>query len=62
MDINHNQQLQKQIDIVSNANWDFCFEIIQLWMNDIHPSDLEEYSPSRNIREYFKNKFQLQSK
>lgn len=45
--------------IQSDMQWDFVFEVLQFFMNDIEPSDLRDYSPSGNIREYFKNKYKL---
>lgn len=49
----------KQIRIISDARWDEVFELLQFIVNDIYPSDFDEYCKTGIIRDYFKNKYQI---
>lgn len=53
---------EEQQEILSNAHWDAIFELLQFLMNDIQPSDFYEFSPNGNIKQYFKNKYQVKIK
>lgn len=59
---NSDSKLEEQIEILSNAHWDAIFELLQFLMNDIQPSDFYEFSPNGNIKQYFKNKYQVKIK
>lgn len=59
---NRDSKLEEQIEILSNAHWDAIFELLQFLMNDIQPSDFYEFSPKGNIKQYFKNKYQVKIK
>lgn len=53
---------EEQQEILSNAHWDAIFELLQFLMNDIQPSDFYEFSPNGNVKQYFKNKYQVKIK
>jgi hypothetical protein len=50
---------EEQQEILSNAYWDSVFQILEFMINDIFPSDFEEISPNRDIKLYFKKKYQI---
>ena len=54
--------LEEQINIISNSHWDVIFTLLEFMMNDITPGDFDDYSKSGNIKEYFKNKYQVKLK
>ena len=49
----------EQQEILSNAHWEQVFQLLEFMINDIYPSDFDEIAPSGNVKEYFKNKYQL---
>lgn len=59
---NRDSKWEEQKEILSNAHWDAIFELLQFLMNDIQPSDFYEFSPNGNIKQYFKNKYQVKIK
>lgn len=59
---NNDGKWEEQQEILSNAHWDAIFELLQFLMNDIQPSDFYEFSPNGNVKQYFKNKYQVKIK
>jgi len=49
----------EQQDILSNAHWEQVFQLLEFMINDIYPGDFDERAPSGNVKDYFKNKYQL---
>jgi len=45
--------------ILSNAYWDYTFAMLEFMMNDVFPSDFEEFAPNGVVKDYFKNKVKI---
>lgn len=58
----NDEVINKQIEIISNARWDEVFNLLEFMVNDIFPSDFDEYCTTGIIRDYFKNKYQIKLK
>jgi hypothetical protein len=50
---------EKQKEILSDAHWEQVFQLLEFMINDIYPGDFDERAPSGNVKDYFKNKYQL---
>jgi len=46
----------------SNMYWDHVFILLEFMINDIYPDDFRKFSPNGVIRDYFKNKYNLNVK
>lgn len=49
----------EQQEILSNAHWEQVFQLLEFMINDIYPGDFDEKAPSGNVKDYFKNKYQI---
>jgi len=49
----------EQQEILSNAHWEQIFQLLEFMVNDIYPDDFDYVSPSGDVRDYFKAKYQV---
>lgn len=48
--------------VISNSYWDYTFAMLEFMMNDVYPSDFQEFSPNGVVKDYFKNKFKISAR
>ncbi len=49
----------EQQEILSNAHWEQIFQLLEFMVNDIYPDDFDDLSPTGDVRDYFKAKYQV---